>query len=456
MTARARVQRRLAIKLPLLALGGLSIARTASGAPMDQQALVIGNNDYQHGSKLINAVNDARLIDSTLRTLGVLSTLASNQTASQLAGTIEGFVKRLRASPSAIAWFFYSGHGASIEGRDLLLGTDAEFGTPDQLVRSGYPLAALRASLDQARPLAAIVVVDACRDNPFIATRGAERPAAGLSLREWAGTLTAYSTAPYTRALDWPDRPNGPYAQALSAALLDRRPRSIENIFMTVSDLVYERTDQRQKPGYYSELRRSILLADGRATLQLELPKARTPLFASSAVSRSVSPRAYRADLKLDDRYLGVRNDEWLDLITRIESAAASIDRIEAIHVITKARRHDTSDFDRSLAGLVLMEGRAVAKDRARAARVLETPALHGYIPAQTLLGELQYERQAYDQSFRWLTEASATGMPRPLLTLAQLSFEGRGTQQDPKKGLQLLKELMKATIGNGEAGLHP
>ncbi len=462
MTSARPTRRRLAIKLPLLALGGLAITRRAVSALVDQHALVIGNNDYQHGPRLINAVNDAKLIDRTLKTLGMMSTLSLDQTALQLDSTIEAFIRRMRTSPPAIVWFFYSGHGASIEGRDLLLGTDAEFGTPDQLVRGGYPLSALRASLEQVRPSAAVVVVDACRDNPFVATRGAGRPAAGLILREWAGTLTAYSTAPYTRALDWPDRPNGPYAQALSAALLDRRPHSIESIFMAVSDLVYQRTDQRQKPGYYSELRRSIVLAEGRASLLTGSPADGTSLLASrteksaQSTSRSASRRLYRPDLKLDERYLGVRNEEWMDLITRIESAAASVDRIEAARVVAQAPRPNSSDFDRSLAGLVLATGRLVNNDRAKAARFLEIPALHGYVPAQILLGELQYERQAYDQSFRWLSEASLTGLPRPLLSLAQLSFEGRGTPQDTNMGIQRMKEVMKGMVGIPDAGDHP
>jgi uncharacterized caspase-like protein len=422
---------------------------------MEQIALAIGNNDYKDAAQLVNAARDARLMHDTFGRLGARSELCTNLNSAGLNKAVGDFVRKIQGREIGIAWFFFSGHGAALEGKSLLLGTDVSLQSPAALKASGFDLDRLKGMLAQVKPRISVVVIDACRNNPF-QTRALERSDKGIVPKAWDGTLVAYSTAEYTKALDWPQKSNGPYATALSAALTDAHARGLEDAFRAASDQVFAQTGHQQTPGYYSDLRSQVWLESGKVNLrslpQSQLAKAEPgnrP--AAGGAARSLAPASYRADLQLDDHYIGTSSTEWAEMVYRLESGVPRMDRFEASQAITRARQGNAADRDLCIAGLLLEAGnhaQGIEKNRGQAAKFYERAAVRGYVPAQTFLGELAYERQDYVQSYKWLSVASRSGYGRPLMDLAQLTGEGLGTAKDPQKALQLLMESVKTIPG--------
>ncbi|WP_050463200.1 caspase family protein [Herbaspirillum autotrophicum] len=425
---------------------------------LEQVALVIGNNNYKDAAQLVNAGRDARLMHDTFTRLGARSDLHLNLNSTDLSKAVTDFVRKIQGRPVGIAWFFFSGHGAALDGKSLLLGTDVSLQTPAALKASGYDLDRLKGLLDQVKPRIAVVVIDACRNNPF-QTRALERSTKGLVPKPWDGTLVAYSTAEYTKALDWPQKSNGPYATALAACLTEARARGLEDVFKAASDQVFAQTGREQTPGYYSELRSQVWLDNGKISLR-SLAQPATSVSAGNdprnKAARSLTPAVYRADLQLDDQYAGTSGTEWAEQLYRLETGVPKMDRFESVKVLAKARQRNADDRELCMAGLLLQTGnraQGVEKNRELAARYFERAASRGHVPAQTLLGELAYERQDYVQSYKWLSVAARSGYGRPVMDLAQLTGEGLGTVKDPQKAMELLMQSIRAIPGMDKAG---
>ncbi len=131
-------------------------------------ALVVGNNDYRNVPKLLKAVNDARTMGDTLKQLGFTVMVAENQNRQAFSQTLLAFDKSVEAGDTA--FFFYAGHGFEIAGQNFLLPTDVPAATEGQeeLVRDASILADRIIERMQNRKVrTAILVFDACRNNPF-------------------------------------------------------------------------------------------------------------------------------------------------------------------------------------------------------------------------------------------------------------------------------------------------
>src|SRR5262245_34091531 len=169
-------------------------------------ALVIGNNDYKYVPKLQKAVNDARTMGDTLKQLGFSVMVAENQTRQAFSQTLLAFDKAV--DPGDTAFFFYAGHGFEIAGQNFLLPTDVPAATEGQeeLVRDASVLAdRIIERLQNRKVRTAILVFDACRNNPF--ERSGTRAVAGggglapmTQLPE--GVFSIFSAGPRQTALD--------------------------------------------------------------------------------------------------------------------------------------------------------------------------------------------------------------------------------------------------------------
>jgi hypothetical protein len=151
----------------LLALIALVVA-TASALAEKRVALVIGNDLYQHVSALRKAVTDANAVASSLRELGFTVVVGANQTRGTMSQALLAFDSAIE--PGDTAFFFFAGHGFEIRGQNYLLPTDVPAATEGQeeLVRDAS--FALDRIIDRAQARGArtaIVVLDACRNNPF-------------------------------------------------------------------------------------------------------------------------------------------------------------------------------------------------------------------------------------------------------------------------------------------------
>ena len=169
-------------------------------------ALVIGNNDYKFVPKLQKAVNDARTMGDTLKQLGFTVMVAENQTRQAFSQTLLAFDKAV--DPGDTAFFFFAGHGFEIAGQNFLLPTDVPAATEGQeeLVRDSSILAdRIVERLQNKKARTAILVFDACRNNPF--ERSGTRAVAGggglapmTQLPE--GVFSIFSAGPRQTALD--------------------------------------------------------------------------------------------------------------------------------------------------------------------------------------------------------------------------------------------------------------
>jgi hypothetical protein len=193
----------------LLAVTSLATCIAAFAAPAyaaKRVALVVGNNDYRNVPKLQKAVNDARTMGDTLKQLGFTVMVAENQNRQAFSQTLLAFDKAVDAGDTA--FFFYAGHGFEIAGQNFLLPTDVPAATEGQeeLVRDASVLAdRIIERLQNRKVRTAILVFDACRNNPF--ERAGTRAVAGggglapmTQLPE--GVFSIFSAGPRQTALD--------------------------------------------------------------------------------------------------------------------------------------------------------------------------------------------------------------------------------------------------------------
>ncbi len=171
-------------------------AQTAS----NRLALVIGNDNYLSVSRLTNARNDARLMAAALREASFDVTEVADLDQRRMWRAIEAFQARIRKGDDVV--FFFAGHGVQLGSDPVLLPVDIVAESDAQVLREAVPLAKVQDMLKDAR--LALLIVDACRDNPFPprGTRsvGGARGLAGIEAAD--GTAIIMSASRGQRALD--------------------------------------------------------------------------------------------------------------------------------------------------------------------------------------------------------------------------------------------------------------
>src|SRR6204780_3410347 len=279
---RRLVQLRFAMAALALALATLIVAPAQAAKRV---ALVIGNNDYKNVPKLQKAVNDARTMGETLKQLGFSVLVAENQTRQAFSETLLAFDHVVE--PGDTAFFFYAGHGFEIAGQNFLLPIDVPAATEGQeeLVRDASVLPDRiieRLQNKKARP--AILVFDACRNNPFERT-GTRAVAGGGGLAPMTqlpeGVFSVFSAGPRQTALDRlsnnDNNPNSVFTRTFSKELLQpgenlgqvaQHPRRI------VSEMA-ETVNHKQIPVYFDQMVDDVFL-NGQAKGQVDASKEAT------------------------------------------------------------------------------------------------------------------------------------------------------------------------------------
>jgi hypothetical protein len=204
-------------------------------------ALVLGNGKYRVGP-LKNPANDAHDMAQALKELGFDVIYGEDLSQSAMKRSIKEFGDKL--GTGAIGLFYYAGHGTQIDGRNYLIPVDATVTTASEFIRNSVEVNLVLAQMERARSRVNIIILDACRNNPFIGPRSTE---AGLaSVKGASGTLIAYATAPDSVAADGEGR-NGLYTSQLLNAMRTPGTR-IEDVFKRVRINVEAKSNGRQIP----------------------------------------------------------------------------------------------------------------------------------------------------------------------------------------------------------------
>jgi formylglycine-generating enzyme required for sulfatase activity len=253
----------LAIFAGAVAMMGLSGVATAQR----RIAFVAGTDKYDNLEKtrqLQRAVNDARAVGAAFKNLGFEVLAAENLTRGQFNALWQKFLDSLNAGDTAA--IYYAGHGVEIEGLNFLLPRDIpdiKFGRQEQIKRESVSVAELLLDLRSRSPEVALIILDACRDNPLIpeelrsvgGTRGGLAPLKGEPPK---GTFIMYSAGAGESALDRlpgndPDRENSIFARKL-LPLLGTKGLALHDLARQLRADVLQLAStvpHTQRPAYY-------------------------------------------------------------------------------------------------------------------------------------------------------------------------------------------------------------
>jgi len=216
---------------------------------------VIGNSNYGHVPVLPNAANDAKALHRELTEAGFQSvTMKLDLKREDLVVALSEFAQAADNADWAVV--YYSGHGIEYKGTNYLIPVDARLRVDRDIDLESVDIGKVLSAAESARRLR-LVVLDACRNNPFldqmkrtVATRSLTR---GLARTEPdAGTLIVYSAKHGELALDG-DGDNSPFAIALLRRL--KTPNlEIRRLFDLVRDDVLVATNKKQQPYSYGSL----------------------------------------------------------------------------------------------------------------------------------------------------------------------------------------------------------
>ncbi|MEA3173259.1 MAG: hypothetical protein QOF42_670, partial [Gammaproteobacteria bacterium] len=237
------------IRLTLFTL--MMLGSAAAGAAETRIALVIGNSNYASGP-LPNPANDAQMMADTLGSLGFEVIARRNADQNTMKRAIQEFGSRLeKGGPSAVGLFYYAGHGVQLNGRNYLIPTTAQIDREGDVEIEAVSADWVIEQMRYARNRLNIVILDACRNNPF--TRSMRSVDHGLATMDApAGILIAYSTAPGAVAMDGNGR-DSPYTEALSQAMRNQH-EPVEQVFKHVRVGVMSATANKQVPWESSSL----------------------------------------------------------------------------------------------------------------------------------------------------------------------------------------------------------
>lgn len=242
-------------------------------------ALVIGQSKYTHITPLPNPANDARDMSKLLTDLGFDGRAVTDRDASKLSRDLERFVED--AEGADIAFLYYSGHGIEAGGENYLVPVNADDAS---LGNASEELVSLSQVVDKLKATVPVVIVlvDACRTNPFPANAqlkatpdspaqpvtvsglGAPRGAAVVeqvpAATDNLGTVIGFAAEPGRPALDGAVGGNSPYAAALLRHLSAMKGAELGSVMRMVTEEVYLSTDTRQRPWVNESLRRMLYL----------------------------------------------------------------------------------------------------------------------------------------------------------------------------------------------------
>ncbi|PJB42533.1 MAG: hypothetical protein CO105_10820 [Comamonadaceae bacterium CG_4_9_14_3_um_filter_60_33] len=417
----------LGLTLCLTALSGFAAALPANAAPA-KYALIIGNSNYQFGkSSLKNPVNDAKLMAQSLQKLGFVTKQFTDLDRAGMAAAVQAFADQLPKGATSVV--FYSGHGMQIGGASYLLPVDMAVTSEPSVALRAYPLKKLLERVSASKSSVNIVILDACRDNPF-------QPVPAVRYRNFRnlglgpvvaprGTFVAYSTSPGQLAADGAGA-NSVYTSTLASALLEPQV-PLQTIFRKVGDQVRKKTLDDQIPWFESSISEDYYFLPPEGVKML----AGQPLNAVGASTETASATRQDGTPARSSKNTQTE-DAWYRTMSEYEWSRLDYDIAQRVKFMTQDevplmehRAKGGSVVAQTTLGLFWLAG----SDRA----------------VNTSTGQVMRYQANNTKAVRWLRQAADAGFPIAQTELGEMLHRGKGIDRDSGLARQLLASAAQA-----------
>ncbi len=406
-------------------------------------AMVIGMGAYQNVPGLKNTVNDARNVGAKLEQVGFKVTYAIDATQQQLLDLMDTF--SFDSETADVALIYYAGHGVEASGQNFLIPVDAKVRSIKDVARVSISLDQLLKSVDHARKMR-IVILDACRNNPFGEllsaedTGGAAPPQGLAAVNPEQGTLVAFAAKEGQVALDGKGD-DSPFALALMDSVVQPN-LEIGLMFRRVRDEVLRQTDNKQEPYTYGSL-------------------SGTPFYLAGAVEggetadQPADPRVAWANIKPDEeqqmRALAEQGDTRSMIGLAYIAQNPQDNRYDpklAFDYMSRAAKAGEAEAQFELAKLY-EKGIGVTADPAKALELYKAAADQGYADALNDLGFLYFQGDlglAPDQAkgIEYFQKAAALRHPEAMFNMAGMIDGGFIKDKGPKDAANYLYDALR------------
>jgi uncharacterized caspase-like protein len=395
----------------LLAAALLLVCQPAFAAK--RVALVIGNSAYRNVPALTNPVNDGAVVAATLKEAGFdVVDSRHDLPAVETRRALRDFADRARDADIAV--IYYAGHGMEVDGTNYLIPVDAKLERDTDVFDEAFSLDRVLLAIEPAKQLR-LVILDACRDNPFsksmkrtVAARGIGR---GLAKVEPASpnTLIAYSAKAGSTAQDGDDK-NSPFTIAL-AKHLTTPGLDVRRAFGFVRDDVLKNTGNQQEPFVYGSLGGDDLpLVPARA-----VPAAAAPI-APAPNPQAEARRDYELALQIGNKdalnaFLAQYPGGFYASLARIQLARIAAE--EARVAATEKARLTEQERARLAAEGAQKAQQVKAEADARAAEQARIAAEKARDVAQRQAADAEQKRVAAEKSAADKTSDSSANKPQ-------------------------------------------
>ncbi|MDR1256943.1 MAG: caspase family protein [Spirochaetaceae bacterium] len=286
--------------------------QAVSVAAQQKYALVIGNGAYKNLSRLNNPANDARDINSALKELGFTVDTVIDGSRVQMEEAVERFKNRLSVSKNSYGFLFYAGHGVQSGSVNYLIPVDADIRSESYLRDRAVSVQAILDEINNAGNELNIVVLDACRDNPFSWGRSGSR---GLQVvgNQPADSIIVYATAAGATAADGTGR-NGVFTGQLLKNL-QTPGLDVNEIFRLTGGDVARVSGGSQRPAVYNQFYGIAYLGNRPQTATAASPAQPAP----APVQPAVVPQrpAQTAWASSDTDMTGYWNGNDVDIVCK-------------------------------------------------------------------------------------------------------------------------------------------
>lgn len=324
---------------------------------LQRRALVVGMASYQStaAQRLDMAIHDARVVNEILKDLGFQVNYVEDATRIRLDIAIDEFQKEV--SEGDVALVYYAGHGMQIRGENYLIPVDYDAVGEADAAHQAYPVSAILERLRRKNVKLSILVLDACRTNPFLPRDSAVSGLAKIDAAEFPGTYVAMATSPDKITPD-----NGLFAEQLVNAL--KKPAlSLDEVFNEVRKNVSERTSRAQVPSSWStsDIGQFTFRDQSQAEYALAIMHAEQ----DNLEKRMEEAEQRKSQLKASQQDEAQRYEqERLELKIRLQQLAKERERkeTEKRQIAELARQREEDDAARQYAELTRQQAEARAR----------------------------------------------------------------------------------------------